>query len=119
MKYAGANIALFYVDKGEVKTIKGDRHSIGYKKSDRNFEFTEHSIKLDSVMQFYMTTDGYLDQNGGEKGFPFGKRQFIKLIEENHHLSFEEQKEIFFYTLTQYQGDEERNDDIAIVGIEI
>ncbi len=119
VKYAGANIALFYVDKGEVKTIKGDRHSIGYKKSDRNFEFTEHSIKLDSVMQFYMTTDGYLDQNGGEKGFPFGKRQFIKLIEENHHLSFEEQKEIFFYTLTQYQGDEERNDDIAIVGIEI
>lgn len=119
VKYAGANIALFYVHNGEVKTIKGDRHSIGYKKSDRNFEFTEHCINLDSVMQFYMTTDGYLDQNGGEKGFPFGKRQFIKLIEENHHLSFEEQKELFSYTLMQYQGNEERNDDIAIVGIEI
>lgn len=119
IRYAGANIPLFYIENGKLKIIKGDRHSIGYKKSDRDFEFTEHTISTQLGMQFYMTTDGYLDQNGGEKGFPFGKRQFSKMIEENHHFSCADQQEVFLYTMMDYQGNEERNDDIAVVGIQI
>ena len=34
-------------------------------------------------MQFYLTTDGYLDQNGGEKSFPFNKKRFKALLDEN------------------------------------
>lgn len=119
LKYAGANVPLFYVKDEELHTIKADRHSIGYKKSDRNFEFKEHTLSTQEGMSFYLTTDGYLDQNGGAKGFPFGKRRFTKLIEESHTYSCADQQEQFLYTLMEYQGEEERNDDIAVVGVRI
>jgi len=120
IKFSGAETPLFYFDiNDEFKTIRGDRHSIGYKKSDMNYEFTDHTIKIKSGMKFYMSTDGYFDQNGGEKGFPFGKKRFKEIIENNYKKSFTQQKEFLIKTLNEYQSDEERNDDITLVGFEI
>ena len=117
IKYSGAETALFYIDeRDELQTIKGSRHSIGYKKSDSNYEFKEHIIEVKDGMKFYVTTDGYIDQNGGKKGFPFGKKHFANLIFENRDEIFSHQKEILLNALDTYQKDEERNDDITIVG---
>ena len=120
IRFAGAEVPLFYFDENkEFQIIKGDRHSIGYKKSDANYQFKEHTIELKSGMQFYLTTDGYLDQNGGEKSFPFGKKRFKQLLEEYKDEAFCDQQEILLDTMAQYQGEEERNDDITIVGLKI
>ena len=120
LKFAGAETPLFYFDEnGEFKTIKGSRHSIGYKKSDVNFVFKDHIIDIKDEMQFYLTTDGYLDQNGGEKSFPFGKKQFSRIIKENYGEPLENQKQILIKELHNYQRDEERNDDITLVGFTI
>ena len=120
IKYAGAETALFYIDKeDELQTLKGSRHSIGYKKSDANFQFKEHVIKVQEGMKFYVTTDGYIDQNGGEKGFPYGKRKFGELIINNKAQDFSNQKEVLLNALAEYQGDEARNDDVTVVGFKI
>lgn len=116
LKYAGSNTPLFYFEDNKINTIKGDKHSIGYKKSDRDFVFKEEIIEIKPDTCFYLTTDGYLDQNGGEKGFPFGKKRFSKLIEEHHHLAFEEQKQILIAELANYQQQEDRNDDVTVIG---
>lgn len=118
IKYSGAEIPLFYIDD-EFKIVKGNRQSIGYKKSDENYEFIEHKIKVEKGMQFYITTDGYIDQNGGDKSFPFGKRRFKNLVENYKQNKFTEQKKIFINNLHMYQNDEERNDDILLVGLKI
>ena len=109
----------FYVENDKLNMIKGDRHSIGYKKSDANYEFKEHVIEVEEGMKFYITTDGYLDQNGGEKGFPFGKKRFKSLIQETQSYNMHEQKQLFCDKLLEYQGDNERNDDMNIVAFEI
>jgi len=120
IKYSGAETPLFYIDKNKkLQMIKGDRHSIGYKKSDANFEFKDHNIEVQDGMQFYVTTDGYLDQNGGSKGFPFGKKSFTSLIKEYNHESFADQQEIFLDELHFYQGDEDRNDDVTLIAFKI
>jgi serine phosphatase RsbU (regulator of sigma subunit)/putative methionine-R-sulfoxide reductase with GAF domain len=119
LKFSGAETPLFYIVDEELATIKGDRHSIGYKKSNADFEFKEHTIDLKEGMQFYITTDGYLDQNGGEKDFPFSKKRFSKLIQEHHQMNFSDQKKILLDTLERYQGDGDRNDDITLVGFKI
>jgi len=119
MRFAGAETPLFYMEDGGLTVIKGSRHSIGYKKSDVNFEFQEHSIDVTEGMQFYLTTDGYIDQNGGEKGFCFGKKRFQNLIIEHHQESMADQQKILLNELSSYQGDEERNDDVTIIGIKI
>ena len=119
IKFSGAETPLFYVADGELSIIKGSRHSIGYKKSDVNYEFKEHTIEVKKGMQFYLTTDGYLDQNGGEKGFCFGKKRFQKIILDNYQESMADQQELFLHELAKYQGQEERNDDVTVVGFKI
>ncbi len=120
LKFSGAETPLFYIDEtNECKMIKGNRHSVGYKSSDINYEFKEHYIKVQDGMKFYLTTDGYIDQNGGEKSFPFGKNKFKSLIEKNHNKSFKDQKRNFISSLYSYQGNEERNDDITLIGFQI
>ncbi len=119
IKFAGAETPLFYVEDNELKMIKGNRYSVGYKKCTMDYEYKEHTIEVKEGMQFYLTTDGYLDQNGGEKSFPFGKKAFKKIIEEYHNETMADQQEIFLNKLDEYQGNEETNDDVTLVGFKI
>ncbi len=116
INYAGAGIPLFYMKNGMMHRIKADRHSIGYKTSDPDFEFHDHELDFDEQMQFYISSDGYMDQNGGDKGFPMGKKRMIRVLEENSDKPMAEQKAMLEEALTAYQGDEDRNDDITVVG---
>ena len=123
LKFAGAETALFYIDNdSKLNTIKGNRYSVGYKKCDINYEYKEHSIEVSEGMKFYCTTDGYLDQNGGEKDFPFGKKRFSNIIKENHKKGMLEQKKAFVESMRSYETmvvDPERNDDMTLIGFEI
>lgn len=119
VKFSGAELPLFYFEDEKLQIIKGDRHSIGYKKSNADYEFKEHTFKTKKGMQFYLTTDGYFDQNGGDKGFPFGKKKFQKILETYQNYTHADQQEVLLNELADYQKDEERNDDITVVGIKI
>ncbi|OQX58733.1 MAG: hypothetical protein B5M52_04845 [Helicobacteraceae bacterium 4484_230] len=117
--YAGANIPLFYIKNDHLYAIKGNRHSIGYKTSNGEYKFDDHEIMLDETIRFYITSDGYIDQNGGEKEFPMGKTQFKNIIKQNYLLPMKKQKELLLEKLDSYQGKLQRNDDIEVVGFMI
>ncbi len=119
LRFAGAGTPLFYVEDGELNVIKGSRYSVGYKKCEMDYEYKEYSIDVKDGMEFYLTTDGFLDQNGGSKGFPFGKKRFENIIKEHRQESMVEQEAIFLDALAAYEGDEERNDDVTLVGFTI
>ena len=116
IRYAGAKTPLFYIIGNELKVFKSDRESIGYKKSNENFEFTNFELDITEKSYFYITTDGYIDQNGGEGGYPYGKKKFQKTLEEEHLLPFAEQKSVLLEKLRLYQGEHERDDDITMCG---
>ncbi len=123
LKFAGAETPLFYMTKdGEFNTIKGNRYSVGYKKCSMDYEYKETIMEVEEGMKFWCTTDGYLDQNGGEKDFPFGKKRFGNIIKENHKKTMGEQKDIFVNEMTKYESmikDNDRNDDITMIAFEI
>ena len=120
-KYAGANCPLFYVKGDQLEVIKGDRFSIGYKNSDPGYVFKEHKINfsLEEDGLLYLTTDGYLDQIGGKKGFPFGKRRFMELIEKNKKLPLADQQEIFLNAIEEWKGNYPQIDDITVVALRV
>ncbi len=114
--FAGARLPLFYSLDGEISVIKGDRKSLGYKKSDLDFNFTTHTINVETGMSFYMFSDGFVDQMGGERGRRFSTRRFINLLKENTHLPFEIQRERLLQSFNDYKGENERQDDVTVVG---
>jgi len=119
LRFAGANIALYYLQEQQLHTLKANRHSIGYNTSKKDYTFQEHHLSFQEGMQFYITTDGFIDQNGGEKGFPFGKKRFFELLCTNAKHPLHTQKILFLEALAQYQGDEDRNDDITLIALQI
>jgi len=64
----------------------------------------------------YMTSDGLLDQVGGERGRMFGKKRFKKLLLDVQDISMSEQKQAIHQALIEYQGSENRRDDVAVMG---
>ncbi len=123
LKFAGAETPLFYTNlDGELQTIKGNRYSVGYKKCAMDYEYKETILEVKEGMKFYCTTDGYLDQNGGEKDFPFGKKRFGNIVKENYKESMSEQQTIFLYEMAEYENmipNNDRNDDMTVIAFEI
>lgn len=114
--FAGAMMPLHMVKGGKTSAIAGDRKSIGYKRSDLDFDFTNHTICLEQGMSFYITSDGFTDQLGGERNRKFGKKRFRNLLADIHDKPFTEQQRILIDELDKFRGDQPRLDDVTVVG---
>lgn len=117
--FAGAKIPLYIYRENQVYTIKGDNRSIGYHHSKSELQFTNHVWEFKAGDRFYLTTDGYIDQNGGEKDYPLGRKRLLKTIGEYGAQAMTEQQRAFSTVLSEYMGDEPQRDDITLVGFSI
>ena len=117
--YAGARQSLICMNNDQITRIKGDRHSVGYKKSESDYEYTNHSMKIESGISFYLYTDGLIDQLGGEKNFSFGTQRFSQLLSDSRSDVFEEQKTRILQTFNKFKNDNESQDDITVLGFSL
>lgn len=110
--YAGAKIGLYYSDGDSVEEISGGRRALGDKRIGQ-YENTE--VEMVAGRTFYMTTDGFLDQAGGELGFGFGNSRFVDMLSQYARLPLEQQASAFERTLASYQGSHNQRDDITLL----
>ena len=120
VKYTGANRPLWIIRSGhtELEEIKGTRSAIGGF-TEENQDFETHEIKLNKGDTFYMFSDGYLDQFGGERGKKLNKKQFKELLISIQNLSMEEQGAALDQFISEYRKDIEQTDDILVMGIKM
>ena len=110
--FAGARVALYWCDGAEVGSLRGGRRALG----DRHpGEFANENLALRPERTFYMTTDGFLDQSGGERGYGFGSARFAAMLREHARLPLAGQSAAFASTLAAYQGEYPQRDDITIL----
>ncbi|QCI28331.1 SpoIIE family protein phosphatase [Caminibacter pacificus] len=119
IKFSSANLPLFFIKDNNVDVIRGDKSSVGDVFTPIDYKFKEFEMKIHDELKLYLTTDGFLDQIGGEKELPFGKERFKKLILKYQNLDFIMQKEMFLEELKKYQKDNPRTDDIAVIGLKL
>lgn len=119
LTYAGANTPLYIAGRDGVEVVKGDRCGLGYFRSPRDFEFTDHAVAVEGGMRFYLASDGLVDQVGGERGFPFGRTRLVEFFDRERHLPIAAQGAALAEELRRYQGDEKRRDDITVIGFEL
>jgi len=124
IKFSGAESPFFYrKPNGEIVTVKGTRKSVGYKQSPMDYKYKETIIENVEVgTKIFLTTDGYLDQNGGPKDFPFGKKKFIQIIDDYGEESMSDLQEMFLYVMAEWEEQIEhndRNDDMTVIGFTI
>ncbi len=119
LSFAGAGISLHLFEGGQVREIKGDRQRVGYSGSDLGFAYQVHCLKLNNETVCYLTTDGFLDEGGGPKGYGFGTARFREMLETFGKLSLQDQKEAFEQQLDGWRGARKQRDDITLLGFRL
>jgi serine phosphatase RsbU (regulator of sigma subunit) len=114
--YSGAKTSLYYCKDSQVDELKGSRYAIGGKRTN---DFANQQIVVTPDMAFYFSTDGILDQAGGNRGYGFGNKRFIQFLRNNSTLPFSEQRKVLLEELTEYQGSLPRRDDVTVLGFRI
>ncbi|GBG55370.1 transcriptional regulator [Sporomusaceae bacterium FL31] len=114
--FAGAKVPLFIRQGSQVHVLKGGTRSIGYQRSSNTLTFNNHIWEIQANDQFYLTTDGYIDQNGGIKDLPFSRKRFISAIIDQSDSELSKQKDTFESILNQYRANEPQRDDITLLG---
>lgn len=120
-QFAGANIPLMLIRKGEFQLIDGVKDSIGGY-LEREKEFYAHEFKLEKNDCLYMTSDGFTDQFGGTdelSGKKFMRKRLRELLLKIHHLPMQEQKIILDTEFALWKGKHKQVDDVLIMGIRI
>ena len=108
--------SLFVSDTDGIAEIKGNRTGLGYGGIPAATKFINHEAPLSHDAAYYMISDGILDQVGGEHRRGFGKRRTKELLRTVRDMDFTGQKEQILKTFHAYQGDEERRDDVTMIG---
>jgi len=120
IEFAGAKNPLYYITKGELFQIKGDPVPIGGLQKEEKREFTLHTINIDSPTNFYIFSDGFIDQFGGPNGQKFSSKRFKELLMSIQDLPMLQQQEILETTLEEWCGTEYQPiDDVLIVGFRL
>ncbi len=119
LKFAGARFELFIAAEGEIEVVKGTKSGVGYSGIPMAQIYEETDVSIPPGACCYMTTDGMIDQIGGERRRMFGKRRFKQLLAENHMKLATKQHNAIVKAFKEYQGDERRRDDVAVIGFRV
>lgn len=122
LEFAGAMRPLWIVKEGkELIEIKADKIPIGTKHTDREggIRYTNHVVNAEAGDRFYIFTDGYADQFGGEKEKKLTTGRLKDLLIEISGLSMEEQRQKLFEYHKRWKGNLEQVDDILVIGLKL
>jgi len=120
LSFSGANRPIWIVRKGtkQVEEIKATKRSIGgFSEEDQDFE--EHQLALKHGDSFYIFSDGYADQFGGEKQKKLTTKKFRELILDICELPMNEQERHLDDFMEKWKVNGEQIDDILVIGIRV
>ena len=97
---------------------KGSKNPIGSSQfTDKHF--SEQLINYQSGDTFYLFTDGYGDQFGGEKGQKFMNKNLKILLASMQHENINAQKELLEEKFEEWKGRNKQLDDVLMIGLKL
>ena len=136
LHYAGANNPLYVIRNKEVEVddglasyasievedyrlfeLKADKQPVGVHWEESRF--TTHSIFLKEQDSFYLFSDGFVDQFGGENRKKYKSLNFKKLLLSLQGESMKKQGQAVESAFLSWKGNHEQIDDISVIGVRV
>ena len=76
-----------------------------------------HEIKIIDGLRIYLSSDGYVDQFGGEKGKKYLPKRFRELLLSMNGSSMNDQLITLDHDFQKWKGDLEQVDDVLVLGL--
>jgi serine phosphatase RsbU (regulator of sigma subunit) len=118
LEFAGANTSAWIVRDHDIIVLKGDRMPIGIQNGEEH-PFTLHSLPLKKGDWVYLSTDGFVDQFGGDWGKKYLSKNFKSFLISIHHLTSPEQKKSISNEFQRWKKDNDQMDDVLVFGLHI
>ena len=119
IEFAGANHFSYMFNQFKCEILKGDVFSIGGSFQNSNIYFTNKKVTFEKGATFYLFTDGFIDQFGGDKNTKFLSGRFEQLLQKIQNEDMEQQKENLITAFDDWKGDNKQLDDFCLLGIRI
>lgn len=115
--YCGAKRNLYIVKNNMLVEYTANKKAIGGD-VEYNNQYEQHIIRKESGLKLYMTTDGYVDQFGGENEKKYSTKRFKETL-TSLESTFNSHSVELSNTIDMWKGELEQVDDILVVGIQI
>ncbi len=99
-------------------TVKASKLAIGGQLQEGQ-HFEKHTLSFEQPTSFYIASDGFQDQFGGETGRKFMLGAFKKLLFELSSLPMTEQRTHLEQTFEAWKGSIEQIDDVLVIGFKL
>jgi len=135
LQFAGANNPLYLlrnnvngsinpsekikIHEGNLVEFLPDKQPIGYFEGKTDNPFTSHTIQLNKGDIVYISTDGFADQFGGEKGKKYTKKKFRETLISLSTIELNKQQNTLDKIFETWKGNLDQTDDICLMGIKI
>lgn len=118
VQFSAAIQSLFRISNSELTEIKGDRMPVGiYENTD--IPFTNHTFKYKTGDQFYLFTDGIVDQFNHDNQRKLNKKRLREILLYNESFSMKQQHENIGNIFQNWRGNSKQVDDMLLVGLKV
>jgi ligand-binding sensor domain-containing protein/serine phosphatase RsbU (regulator of sigma subunit) len=118
IQFTGGMSNLIHIHDGSLNVVRADRNSVCVI-YDNSGPFTIKEIDYKEGDLFYLFSDGYQDQFGGEHERKYFVHRFYTLLLDIHRLPMLKQKEMLEKNLKEWMRDNVQTDDITVMGIRL
>jgi serine phosphatase RsbU (regulator of sigma subunit) len=121
MWFAGAKNPMLYVRNGEIHELAASKFPIGSHQFKLKKEFNTHELDIQEGDAYYLFSDGFQDQFGGEKKQKYLKKRFREFLLSISHLPMSEQREKLDAELEAWKScwNTPQTDDVLVMGVRI
>lgn len=117
LRFACANITLVHIRDGEMKVYGPDKSPVGLSHTSRPEPFTEFEISLEKGDCVYLSTDGFADQFGGQKGKKYKQKRLREFFHQHAQSIMTEQESKLEAEFECWRGNLEQVDDVLVLGL--
>lgn len=117
-QFCGAGRPLILIRDKQLVEFKKGSCSIGYDgNTSKEFETVEFSLLEGD--HFYLFSDGYTDQFGGENVKKFNRNRFRNLLTSIQDFDMKEQRDELSFSFNNWKGNQDQIDDVCVIGVKI
>jgi serine phosphatase RsbU (regulator of sigma subunit) len=117
ISYSAAHNAPMITSDGSLLKLGCDKMPVGL--GEKMESFSLYTISLKKGDTIYLSTDGYADQFGGEKGKKLKSKHLQEKLFEISGTEMKDQKNYLDTYIENWKGDLAQVDDILIIGVRV
>ena len=118
IQFSGAGIPLFLVNGNGLTEVRGVSRGIG-RNENQTLHFVNHEFTLSDLTTVFLSTDGFLDQFGGDLSKKYGKKRLKEMLVNVSQMKFTEIAQELEENFDAWKGKNEQTDDVTLIGFQV